>query len=91
MLVEDIQDIIEEKLMAYNHYQLAKAYITWSSKIFNQDKSKYYRSINKRINWWNSGIDLKFKNAVVTTQRDYLAGTNKYDLLFKRRFLIPKV
>ena len=29
MLVEDIQDIIEEKLMEFQKYQLAKAYITY--------------------------------------------------------------
>ena len=29
ILVEDIQDIIEEKLMEYDKYQLAKKYITY--------------------------------------------------------------
>ena len=29
MLVEDIQDIIEERLMAFGHYELAKKYIIY--------------------------------------------------------------
>ena len=46
MLVEDIQDIIEEKLMSYNHYQLAKAYITY----------RYTRSLVRQANTTDQSI-----------------------------------
>ena len=34
ILVEDIQDIIEEKLMDYKHFELAKKYVNHSQLLF---------------------------------------------------------
>ena len=77
MLVEDIQDIIEMRLMSLGKYNLAKQYITY----------RYTRELVRRSNttdltikelidgeseYWNT--ENSNKNAkVVTVQRDYLA------------------
>ena len=92
ILVEDIQDIIEMKLMAIGKYNLAKHYITY----------RYTRELVRRSNttdlaikelidgeseYWNT--ENSNKNAkVVTTQRDYLAGITSTDIT--RRFLLPE-
>ena len=92
MLVEDIQDIIEKKLMIIGKYELAKKYITY----------RYTRELVRRSNttdlaikelidgeseYWNT--ENSNKNAkVVTTQRDYLAGITSTDIT--RRFLLPE-
>ena len=92
MLVEDIQDVIEMRLMSLGKYVLAKAYITY----------RYTRELVRRSNttdltikelidgdseYWNT--ENSNKNArVVTTQRDYLAGITSTDIT--RRFLLPE-
>ena len=92
ILVEDIQDIIEMKLMSIGKYELAKKYITY----------RYTRELVRRSNttdlaikelidgeneYWNT--ENSNKNAkVVTTQRDYLAGITSTDIT--RRFLLPE-
>ena len=92
ILVEDIQDIIEMKLMAIGKYELAKKYITY----------RYTRELVRRSNttdlaikelidgeseYWNT--ENSNKNAkIVTTQRDYLAGITSTDIT--RRFLLPE-
>lgn len=92
ILVEDIQDIIEMKLMSIGKYQLAKKYITY----------RYTRELVRRSNttdlaikelidgeneYWNT--ENSNKNAkIVTTQRDYLAGITSTDIT--RRFLLPE-
>ena len=92
ILVEDIQDIIETKLMSIGKYELAKKYITY----------RYTRELVRRSNttdlsikelidgeseYWNT--ENSNKNArVVTTQRDYLAGITSTDIT--RRFLLPE-
>ena len=92
ILVEDIQDIIEMKLMAIGKYELAKKYITY----------RYTRELIRRSNttdlaikelidgeseYWNT--ENSNKNAkVVTTQRDYLAGITSTDIT--KRFLLSE-
>ena len=92
MLVEDIQDIIEMRLMALGKYALAKQYITY----------RYTRELVRRSNttdltikelidgeseYWNT--ENSNKNAkIVTVQRDYLAGITSTDIT--RRFLLPE-
>ena len=92
ILVEDIQDIIEEKLMEFDKYQLAKKYITYRytrelvRKANTTDKS-IKELIDGENEYWNS--ENSNKNAqVVTTQRDYLAGITSTDIT--RRFLLPE-
>ena len=92
ILVEDIQDIIEMRLMSLGKYALAKEYITY----------RYTRELVRRSNttdlsikelidgeseYWNT--ENSNKNAkVVTVQRDYLAGITSTDIT--KRFLLPE-
>jgi len=92
ILVEDIQDIIEEKLMEFNRYQLAKKYITYRyTRMLVRKANTTDQTIKELIDgeseYWNS--ENSNKNAtVVTTQRDYLAGITSTDIT--RRFLLPE-
>ena len=92
ILVEDIQDIIEEKLMEFDKYQLAKKYITYRyTRALVRKANTTDKSIKELIEgeneYWNS--ENSNKNAqVVTTQRDYLAGITSTDIT--RRFLLPE-
>ena len=92
MLVEDIQDIIEMRLMALGKYQLAKAYITYRyTRELVRKSNTTDKSIKELINgeneYWNT--ENSHKNAmVVTTQRDYLAGVTSTDIT--RRFLLTE-
>ncbi len=91
ILVEDIQDIIEEKLMEFDKYQLAKKYITYRYtreliRKANTTDQSIKELIEGESEYWNS--ENSNKNAqVVTTQRDYLAGITSTDIT--RRFLLP--
>ena len=91
ILVEDIQDIIEEKLMEYSKYTLAKIYITYRyTRELVRKANTTDQSIKELIEgeneYWNS--ENSNKNAdLVTTQRDYLAGITSTDIT--RRFLLP--
>ena len=92
ILVEDIQDIIEEKLMALGKYPLAKKYITYRYtrelvRKSNTTDLAIKELIEGESEYWNS--ENSNKNArVVTTQRDYLAGITSTDIT--RRFLLPE-
>ena len=92
ILVEDIQDIIEEKLMEYDKYQLAKKYITYRYtrelvRKANTTDQSIKELIEGESEYWNN--ENSNKNAgVVTTQRDYLAGITSTDIT--RRFLLPE-
>jgi ribonucleoside-triphosphate reductase len=91
MLVEDIQDIIERKLMSIGKYELAKKYITYRYtrelvRKSNTTDLAIKELIDGESEYWsteNSNKDAK----VVTTQRDYLAGITSTDIT--RRFLLP--
>ena len=92
ILVEDIQDIIEEKLMEIKRYELAKKYITYRyTRALVRKANTTDQSIKELIEgeseYWNN--ENANKNArVVTTQRDYLAGITSTDIT--RRFLLPE-
>ena len=92
MLVEDIQDIIEMRLMALGKYVLAKQYITYRYtrelvRRSNTTDLSIKELINGESEYWNT--ENSNKNAtVVTTQRDYLAGITSTDIT--RRFLLPE-
>ena len=92
ILVEDIQDIIEEKLMEIGRYQLAKQYITYRyTRALVRKANTTDQSIKELIEgeseYWNN--ENSNKNArVVTTQRDYLAGITSTDIT--RRFLLSE-
>ena len=91
-LVEDIQDIVEEKLMEAGKFALAKAYIIYRynralvRKANTTDESilSLLRNTNKELAEENSN-----KNTVIAaTQRDYIAGEVSRDLT--RRMLLPE-
>ena len=92
ILVEDIQDIIEEKLMEFDKYQLAKKYITYRYtrelvRKANTTDQTIKELIEGENEYWNN--ENSNKNAeLVTTQRDYLAGITSTDIT--RRFLLPE-
>lgn len=92
LLVEDVQDIIEEKLMAFGHYALAKEYIIYRYthelvRKSNTTDLAIKELIDGESEYWNT--ENSNKNArVVTTQRDYIAGITSTDIT--RRFLLPK-
>ena len=92
ILVEDIQDIIEQKLMELDKYQLAKAYITYRYKRSlvrkaNTTDQSIKELIEGESEYWN-GENSNKDAKVVTTQRDYLAGITSTDIT--RRFLLPE-
>ena len=90
ILVEDIQDIIETKLMELKKFQLAKCYMIY----------RYNRALVRKSNTTDESIlsvlkngsrGLKTSNASVTvasTQRDYIAGEVSRDLT--KRMLLPE-
>ena len=92
ILVEDIQDIIEEKLMEYQRYELSKKYIVYRytralvRKQNTTDESilGLIRNENKELAEENSN-----KNTMLaSTQRDYIAGEVSRDLT--KRMLLPE-
>ena len=92
LLVEDIQDIIEQKLMAEGKFTLAKSYIIYRytrelvRKANTTDESimKLIHNDNKDVMEENSN-----KNAIIaSTQRDLIAGEVSKDLT--RRILLPE-
>ncbi len=92
LLVEDIQDMVERKLMEAGKFQLAKAYIIYRytralvRKANTTDESilSLLRNDNKELAEENSN-----KNTVIaSTQRDYIAGEVSRDLT--RRLLLPE-
>ena len=92
MLVEDIQDIIEQKLMELDRYELAKKYIVYRYRralVRKQNTTDetilgIIRNDNKELAEENSN-----KNTMLaSTQRDYIAGEVSRDLT--RRLLLPE-
>ena len=92
ILVEDIQDIIEMKLMSIGKYTLAKKYITYRYtrelvRKSNTTDLAIKELIDGESSYWNT--ENSNKNAkIVTTQRDYLAGITSTDIT--RKFLLPE-
>ncbi len=92
MHVEDIQDIIEQKLMAERKFNLAKTYIIY----------RYSRELVRKANTTDDSIMSLIKNSnkdvmeensnknatVASTQRDLIAGEVSKDLT--KRLLLPE-
>ena len=92
ILVEDIQDIIEKKLMELDRYELAKKYITYRyTRALVRKANTTDQSIKELIDgeseYWNTENSNK-NSKWVTTQRDYLAGITSTDIT--RRFLLSE-
>ena len=91
-MVEDIQDMIEQKLMAERKYELAKKYIIY----------RYTREMVRRANTTDDSIMSLIKNSnkdvmeensnknayIASTQRDLIAGEVSKDLT--KRVLLPE-
>lgn len=89
--VEEIQDFVEQCLMATKRKDVAKNYILYREERTqargNITDKTFVDFLAGKSDYWNkenSNKDAK----VVTTQRDYLAGIASTD--FARRFLLPK-
>ena len=92
MMVEDIQDIIEQKLMAEKKFALAKNYIRY----------RYTRELVRKANTTDDSIMSLIKNSnkdvmeensnknatIASTQRDLIAGEVSKDLT--KRVLLPE-
>ena len=92
ILVEDVQDIIEEKLMDMGKHKLAKEYIVYrynralvrKSNTTDESILGLIRNENKELAEENSN-----KNTMLaSTQRDYIAGEVSRDLT--NRLLLPE-
>lgn len=90
--VEEIQDIVEDKLMASNRKDVARAYVRYRYKKEvlrkeNTTDKSVFELLSGTSEYWNN--ENANKNAKsVTTQRDYLAGITSTDIT--RRFLLDK-
>lgn len=92
LMVEDIQDMIEQKLMSEGKFELAKKYIIY----------RYTREMVRRANTTDDSIMSLIKNSnkdvmeensnknayIASTQRDLIAGEVSKDLT--RRVLLPE-
>lgn len=92
MSVENIQNIVEEKLMESERKDVAREYIQYRFKRnlireTNTTDKSILELLNGTNEYWNK--ENSNKNAkIVTTQRDYLAGITSTDIT--RRFLMDK-
>lgn len=92
MSVEDIQNIIEERLMNSKRKDVARAYVRYRYKRdlvreSNTTDQTILELLNGTNDYWNNENSNKDAK-VVTVQRDYLAGITSTDIT--RRFLLPK-
>ena len=77
--VEEIQDLVEQTLLASRFKATAKQYILYRDQRtrIREGKSKLFREVGEMVNgandYWNKENSNK-DATVVTTQRDYLAG-----------------
>lgn len=89
--IEEIQDIVEEKLMASSFKDVAKAYILYRDKRNlargNTTDREVFELLGGESDYWNDENSNK-NSHVVTTQRDYMAGILSTDIT--RRLLLPK-
>ena len=92
LLVEDIQDMVESKLMALGKYALAKSYIIYRyNRALVRKKNTTDESILSLLHNTNKELaeENSNKNTVIaSTQRDYIAGEVSRDL--SRRILLPE-
>ena len=92
LLVEDIQDMVERKLMEYDKYALAKAYIIYRySRALVRKANTTDESILALIQNRNKDVmeENSNKNAIMAaTQRDLIAGEVSKDLT--KRILLPE-
>ena len=90
--VDEINNIVEETMMRYDCYELAKQFIEYRyrHKLIRESNTtdeSIFELINGTSEYWNR--ENSNKNAkLLTTQRDYIAGITSTDIA--RRFIFPK-
>ena len=90
--IDKIEDLVEEKMMEAQAFELAKSYIKFryrkelirKSNTTDESIKELIEGSSEYWNTENSNKDAK----VVTTQRDYLAGITSTDI--SKRLLLPK-
>ena len=90
LTVEEVQNLVEEKLMNSNYKDVARAYINYRFlhgliRESNTTDKSIRELIDGENDYWNHENSNK-NPRVVTTQRDYIAGITSTDIA--RRFLI---
>lgn len=89
--VEDIQDLVERKLMGSNRKDVARAYITYRNERTNARENTIDKVVSEIIestnDYWSNENSNK-NEKLETTKRDYLAGAVSTDQT--RRKLLPK-
>lgn len=92
ILVEDIQDVIEEKLMEHGRYELAKKYIVYRyTRALVRKQNTTDESILGLIKNQNQEQSNEYSNKTPQTasmQRNYIAGVVSEDLT--KRILLPE-
>ena len=92
LLVEDIQDMVESKLMESGKFALAKNYIIYRyTRALVRKQNTTDESILSLLNNTNKELALENSNkntVMASTQRDYIAGEVSRDLT--RRILLPE-
>ena len=90
--VEEIQDTVEESLMRYNAYRVARAYIRYR---YDREKARNSNTTDDAILTLieRENEDVKQENSnknptINSTQRDYMAGEVNKDI--SKRYLLPK-
>lgn len=90
--VEEIQDMVEEMIVAHNKPKLARRYMTYRyQRQLDRNKNTTDDAILSLINLSNEEIKQENSNknpTVNSVQRDYMAGEVSKDLA--RRYLLPK-
>jgi ribonucleoside-triphosphate reductase len=90
--IEEIQDTVEDTLIAHGYWKEAKAYIRYRHKKellrkANTTDQNIKELLDGESDFWNK--ENSNKNAKwVTTQRDYIAGITSKDIA--ERFIFPK-
>ena len=91
LTVEDVQDYVENGLMASKRKDVARAYISYRNERTrmrgNTTDETFIEFLSGQNDYWNNENSNKDAK-VVTTQRDYMAGIASTDIA--RRFLLPK-
>ena len=89
--IEEIQNMIENGLMATKRKDVARAYITYrndrTAARGNITDKTFIEFLSGKSEYWNNENSNKDAK-IVTVQRDYIAGIASTDIA--RRFLLPK-
>ena len=92
--VEDIQDLVEKKLMATSYKDVAREYVRYRYKReIIREQEKLSHSILEIVSHKNEYVNGENSNknpTILSTQRDYMAGEISKDLT-KRLLLPPEI